>query len=85
MLIDSLNRLSKSPFLKYMLWMDVRSLIYRHQMTFPFLSRYERLGQHIAMYGDPSLVAEGDTYSTLPFTYLAASRQCAHFMDSAEG
>jgi len=69
-LIDSLNRLSKSPFLKYMLWMDVRSLIYRHQMTFPFLSRYERLGQHIAMYGDPSLVAEGDTYSFEPGVML---------------
>lgn len=63
----------------WILWMDIRSIIYKHEMAFPFISKYERKGHSVAMYGRADKLANGDVFGFEPGVMLLQNTQSARF------
>lgn len=57
-----MDRVADVTSIAWLLWMDSKAIVYRHEMAFPFNSKYERRGQSVAMYGDADKLANGDVF-----------------------
>lgn len=57
-----MKRVAHVTSIAWLLWMEPKAIIYRHEMAFPFISKYERKGQSVAMFVNEDKLVDGNLF-----------------------